>query len=200
MHSCIYEGTVTHRRNEPVVHQFKNRLFMVYLDLDELPSLVGDKGLIADSKYGSCSFLRDDHVFNNSQSLATDIREIVLQQSGNRPMGPIRLLTQLRYFGAYFSPLNLFYIFDEQDISLEYIVAEVSNTPWNERHCYVLWDGNVPVKAMSYASHTRNSSMCLHLWRWIWSIAGDSTILARVCLCSSRISVIRSNYFVPDWS
>jgi DUF1365 family protein len=142
MHSCIYEGTVTHRRHEPVVHQFQYRLFMVYLDLDELPSLVGQGGLIAGSKYAGRSFLRSDHLFNNSQSLQTEIREIVLQQSGTRPKGAIRLLTQLRYFGTYFSPLNLFYVYDEQDECVEYIVAEVSNTPWKERHCYVLWEGN----------------------------------------------------------
>jgi DUF1365 family protein len=142
MHSCIYEGVVTHRRHEPVVHQFQYRLFMVYLDLGELPQLVGPGGLIACSRYASRSFLRSDHLFNNFQSLETEVREIVLQQSGTKPEGPIRLLTQLRYFGTYFSPLNLFYVYDEQDEHVQYIVAEVSNTPWQERHCYVLWDGN----------------------------------------------------------
>jgi DUF1365 family protein len=142
MHSCIYEGTVTHRRREPVVHQFQNRLFMVYLDLEELPSLVRQGGLIAGSKYAGRSFLRSDHLLSNSQSLETEVREIVLQQTGNRPNGPIRLLTQLRVFGIYFSPLNLFYVYDERDEQVEYVVAEVSNTPWRERHCYVLWKGN----------------------------------------------------------
>jgi DUF1365 family protein len=142
MHSCIYEGTVTHRRREPVTHQFQYRLFMVYLDLGELLSLVGPGALIAGRKYAGCSFLRSDHLFNNFQSLETEIRQIVLQQAGTKPKGPIRLLTQLRYFGTYFSPLNLFYIYDEQDEHLEYIVAEVSNTPWKVRHCYVLWEGN----------------------------------------------------------
>ena len=142
MHSCIYEGIVTHRRYEPVTHQFQYRLFMVYLDLDELPSLVDPGGLIAGSKYAGRSFLRSDHLFNNSQSLETEIRKIVLLQAGTKPKGPIRLLTQLRYFGTYFSPLNLFYIYDEQDEHVETIVAEVSNTPWKERHCYVLWQGN----------------------------------------------------------
>jgi len=115
---------------------------MVWLDLGELPLLVGPSGLIADSRFASRSFLRSDHLFNNIQSLETEVRETVLQQSGTNPEGPIRLLTQLRYFGSYFSPLNLFYVYDEQDAHVEYIVAEVSNTPWKERHCYVLWEGN----------------------------------------------------------
>lgn len=115
---------------------------MVYLDLAELPLLVGPGRLIAGSRYGSRSFLRSDHLFSNIQSLETEVREIVLQQSGTKPEGPIRLLTQLRYFGSYFSPLNLFYVYDKQDEHVEYVVAEVNNTPWKERHCYVLWEGN----------------------------------------------------------
>lgn len=142
MYSCIYEGTVTHRRFEPVAHQFQYRLFMVSLDLAELPSLVAPGGLIANNKFSGRSFLRSDHLFNDSQSLETEIREIVFQQAGIHPKGPIRLLTQLRYFGTYFSPINLFYIYDEQDEHIEYIVAEVNNTPWQERHCYLLWEGN----------------------------------------------------------
>lgn len=142
MHSCIYEGTVTHRRREPVEHQFRYRLFMVYLDLDELPSLVGPRGLISGSKHASRSFLRSDHLFDPSQSLADEVRNLIQQRTGFRSHGPIRLLTQLRCFGYYMSPLNLFYTFDERDQRVEYIVAEVNNTPWNERHCYVLWDGN----------------------------------------------------------
>jgi DUF1365 family protein len=115
---------------------------MVYLDLDELPMLVDRRGLFGQSKYASRSFLRSDHLFDPSRPLVDEVRDIVRQQSGRSCQGPIRLLTQLRYCGFYMSPLNLFYVYDEADQHVEYIVAEVSNTPWNERHCYVLWDGN----------------------------------------------------------
>lgn len=142
MRSCIYEGTVNHRRHAPVIHEFQYRLFMLYLDLDELPWLVGSRGLIAGSKYAGCSFLRSDHLFDADQPLASEVRGIVQWQTGLWPTGRIRLLTQLRYFGYYFSPLNLFYVYDERGEQVDYIVAEVSNTPWKERHCYVLWEGN----------------------------------------------------------
>ncbi len=157
MHSCIYEGTVSHRRHQPVTHQFRYRLFMVYLDLDELPSLVGRGGLISDSKYASRSYLRSDHLFDNTKSLDSELREIVLRRTGTRPGGPIRLLTQLRYFGYYFSPINVYYVHNDQDSRVESIVAEVNNTPWNERHCYVLWDGNRTGDADSLQfSHTKD--------------------------------------------
>ncbi|TWU40910.1 DUF1365 domain-containing protein [Novipirellula artificiosorum] len=142
MQSCIYEGKVTHCRHSPVSHRFEYRLFMVYLDLSELPSLVGRDRLIRQSKYAIRSLWRGDHLFDSLQSLESEVRQIVEAETGARPSGPIRMLTQLRYFGYYFSPLNLFYVFDESGTQLESIVAEVSNTPWKERHCYVLWDGN----------------------------------------------------------
>jgi DUF1365 family protein len=115
---------------------------MVYLDLEELPSLVGEGGLIKHRKIATNSFLRTDHLFDPNQPLAEEVRQLVKHQTGTLPNGPIRLLTQLRCFGYYFSPLNLFYVHDQHDERVECVVAEVSNTPWNERHCYTLGEGN----------------------------------------------------------
>ena len=50
----------------------------------------------------------------------------------------MRLLTHLRMFGVAFNPVSFYYCFDAAGARVETIVAEVSNTPWNERHCYVL--------------------------------------------------------------
>lgn len=115
---------------------------MVWLDLDELPSLVGRRGFIASNRHASRSFLRSDHLFHSTQPLAEELRSFIRGQTGQMPSGPIRLLAQLRHFGFYLSPLNLFFVYDQQGGRVEYIVAEVNNTPWNERHCYLLWDGN----------------------------------------------------------
>ena len=74
--------------------------------------------------------------------MADAVRDLVEAETGERPGGPIRLLTQLRRYGYYFSPLNLYYCFDRGGKDVETVVAEVSNTPWLERHYYVLWRGN----------------------------------------------------------
>ena len=37
MNSCLYEGSVRHRRMGSVKDEFYYSLFMAYLDLDELP-------------------------------------------------------------------------------------------------------------------------------------------------------------------
>ena len=59
-------------------------------------------------------------------------------ETGKAPLGPVRLLTQLRYFGHCFNPVSFYYCYGEDGTTLEAIVAEITNTPWKERHSYVL--------------------------------------------------------------
>jgi DUF1365 family protein len=115
---------------------------MAYLDLDELPNLIAHPSIISTRRYAPASFDRDVHLRQWTGPLDEAARDLVQDHTGIRPQGPIRLLTQLRYFGHYFSPLNLYYCFDAQDEAVDAIIAEVSNTPWGEQHCYVLWEGN----------------------------------------------------------
>ena len=115
---------------------------MVLLDLNELPELVGPKQPISGRRLAWSSFLPDDHGAENLETVEDNVRQLVEDKTGNRFTGPIRLLTQLRYGGFYFSPLNLYFVYDDQGEQVAAIVAEVSNTPWNERHRYVLWEGN----------------------------------------------------------
>ncbi len=70
--------------------------------------------------------------------LDESVRQLVEAATGTRPTGPIRLLTQLRYFGYVLNPVSFYYCFDEADTAVSTVVAEVNNTPWGERHCYVL--------------------------------------------------------------
>ena len=59
-------------------------------------------------------------------------------ETGRRPEGPIRLLTQLRSFGHYFNPVSFYYCLDAEGHCVDAVVAEVTNTPWGERHAYVI--------------------------------------------------------------
>lgn len=137
MHSCIYEGQVRHHRYVPVEHRFRYGLYLMYLDLNELPALVGRDRPISARRFATASFLPDDHLDSEGRSLDETVRDLVDQQAGFRPEGPIRLLTQLRHFGYYMAPLSLFYCFDQRG-DVKAVVGEVVNTPWRERHCYVL--------------------------------------------------------------
>lgn len=138
LQSCIYEGEVRHRRHTPVSHEFHYRLFLLYLDLDELPTLFRGRWLWSADRPNVAWFRRADHFGPDHQSLAESVRQLVESRRGWRPEGPIRLLTHLRYCGFLMNPVSFYYCFDATGETVEAVVAEVNNTPWNERHCYVL--------------------------------------------------------------
>ena len=138
MQSCIYEGRVRHTRTKPAVHSFKYRLFRMYLDLDELPTLFDKRWFWSTRRAALARFRRSHHVGADDQPLADTVRDLVAEETGVRPDGPIRLLTNLAYFGYCFNPVSFYYCFDAAGETVEYIVAEVNNTPWGERDCYVM--------------------------------------------------------------
>ncbi len=138
MQSCLYVGQVRHRRQNPAEHRFVYRLFMVYLDLDELPHIFQRYWLWSAKRPNAAWFKRSDHLGDARIPLSDAVRDLVTDQTGRRPEGPIRLLTQLRYFGYGFNPVSFYYCFDSADERVETIVVEVNNTPWGEQHCYVL--------------------------------------------------------------
>jgi DUF1365 family protein len=140
MHSCIYDGWIRHRRLVPVDNRFRYPLFMLYLDLDELPSLFDGRWLWSTTRPALARFRRDDHVGPRDQPLDLAVRQLVTEKLGRAPGGPIRLLTHLAYFGYRFNPVSFFYCYDEGGEHLNAIVAEINNTPWGEQHCYVLVD------------------------------------------------------------
>lgn len=137
LQSGLYLGEVRHRRRVPVVHEFRYRLFMAYLDLDELSDLFRRRWLWSDHWLTWAWFRRADHLGPAEQPLDLSVRDLVEQRLGYRPAGPIRLLTHLRYGGFAMNPISLFYGFNANG-ACEYVIAEVNNTPWGEQHCYVL--------------------------------------------------------------
>jgi DUF1365 family protein len=138
MHSRLYVGQVKHRRHTPVPHAFQYAMFMLYLDLDELPSVFRNRWLWSTTRPALARFRRADHLGDETVDLGTAVRRFVKEKSGITLNGPIRLLTNLRYFGYGFNPVSFYYCYDESGDRLDAIVAEVNNTPWGEQYCYVL--------------------------------------------------------------
>ena len=138
LNSCLYDGRVRHRRHGPVAHAFSYRLFMVYLDLAELDQVFEKRWLWSTTRTAPARFRREDHLGDAHTSLDDAVRELVTARTGHRPDGPIRLHTHLRYFGYCFNPVSFYYCFSADESRVENIVAEVNNTPWGERHLYVL--------------------------------------------------------------
>jgi DUF1365 family protein len=150
VNSCVYRGTIRHRRLTPVPHEFRHRLFMLYLDLDELPHVFDGRWLWSARRPAPAWFRRADYLGEPSVPLADAVRDLVEARTGVRPAGPIRLLTHLRYWGYVQNPVSFYYCFDAAGAQHESIVAEITNTPWGERHAYV-----VPAKAGGGAASAR---------------------------------------------
>jgi len=138
LQSCIYTGRVHHHRYFPVNHAFEYTLFMMYLDLAELPSLFKPFWFWSYQGRNLASFFTADYFDGKAKDLDQSIRALISQETGEQAEGPIRLLTHLRYFGFIFNPVSFYYCFDKTDTRLAFIVAEITNTPWGERHRYVL--------------------------------------------------------------
>ncbi len=136
--SALYVGRVRHRRHAPRPHAFSYPLFMTWLDLGELDRAFAASPLWGTHRFALARFDRRDHFGDHAQPLDDAVRALVRERTGRAPSGAIRLLTHLRMFGVAFNPVSFFYCYARDGATVEAIVAEVSNTPWNERHLYVL--------------------------------------------------------------
>ena len=131
--SALYEGWVRHRRLEPVEHSFRYPIFMAYLDLDELPEVLDPlPGWSARRPaLAHVPALRPSRR-PGTAARGGGPRRASRPRPGRGPPGPIRMLTNLRYFGHCFNPVSFFFCFDEAARRVEAVLADVNNTPWGE--------------------------------------------------------------------
>ncbi len=135
---AVYEGVVRHRRVGPHSHAFEYRMAQLYLDLDEIDRAFAQRWLWSVGRRNVAQFRRGDYLGPTDLPLAEAVRRRVAQATGHRPHGPVRVLTHLRYFGYVFNPVSFYYCYARDGLTLIAIVAEITNTPWKERHAYVL--------------------------------------------------------------
>jgi DUF1365 family protein len=138
VNSAIYEGWVRHRRKLPREHAFRYRVFMMYLDLAEVEQTFKGRWLWSVGRRNLAEFRRSDYHGDPALPLDAAVRDTVQARLGYRPTGPIRMLAHLRYFGHCFNPVVFYYGYAADGATLEWVMAEISNIPWNERHAYVL--------------------------------------------------------------
>jgi DUF1365 family protein len=139
LRSALYEGTVGHARLDDVGHAFTYRVLMAWLDLSDLPGALDAHPLWSARRPAPVRFRRSDFHGDPSVPLDDAVRTTIEAQLGRRPTGPIFLLAHLRTWGWSFNPIA-FYVAFAPDGSgeVEALLAEVTNTPWNERHAYVM--------------------------------------------------------------
>lgn len=154
--SAVYRGWVRHRRFVPKPHKFRYPIFMFSLDLDELPKLFSQGWLRQLNRLKMVTFRRQDYFYESPkeqaqgslpiQTAGRAIKSAVVRavtdyytvhQLGDIEISRVSLVTHLRYFGFIFNPVSFYYCFDEDGKVLA-ILSEITNTPWGERHSYIL--------------------------------------------------------------
>jgi DUF1365 family protein len=138
MHSALYTGRLRHRRRLPRAHGFAYDVAYVWLDLGELDEVFRGRWFWSTRRPALAWFRRADYLGDPSVPLDAAVRDRVQTVTGRRPAGPIRMLTQLRNYGHCFNPVTFYYCYATDWVTVETILAEITNTPWRERHAYVL--------------------------------------------------------------
>lgn len=137
MNHALYVGSVEHQRWIPKPHGFSYSLFMWFFDLDrlsEVPDLspwFTPRG----GKWAVNRFYRHDYLGDASLSLAEAVRQRMQELTDSQVTGKVFGLVHVRTLGLYFSPVNFYYGYDAEG-KFSHFLAEVSNTPWNERYHY----------------------------------------------------------------
>lgn len=187
MHSAIYRGSLRHRRFFPKRHEFTYSSTLFYIDLDELPKLFdGVRGWSFDRRnFGS--FRRTDFLGDSvvplKDAVHSEVNKLLTldkQNSRHCPDGAVRMLTNLRIFGFCFNPVTLYYLFNRHADRPSMILAQVNNTPWNERHTYLIHCDEKTGKANSHFDKKFHVSPFNPLdmeYHWISSVPAENVLV-----------------------
>lgn len=149
--SAIYWGRVTHDRFLPREHKFSYQVMMFDLYTDELDTIARSvKGIALEGNVtattaptswlnrlpGRYVIRRDDFLPQYSGTLDEAARTMYYEFTGDVAPGRIAILANLRSLGWNFNPISLYFFYD--GAAIVNTIAEVTNTPWLERHLYVL--------------------------------------------------------------
>ena len=176
MNSAFYVGRLAHARMTPKQHRFSYRVFMPFVDVDSVSDITrratgwGSRGL------APARFVRSDFLGDERLSVAEAVKQRIFEETEQHFEGQIFLLANWRYFGYQNNPIAVYYCYDAAGEQLQYVVAEVTNTPWGERHSYVLEapDADQPLATeFQKALHVSPFNPMNMTYRWYSNVPGD---------------------------
>ena len=135
MTSCIYNGTVIHKRFKPKIHFFKYRVFSLLIDLSELEKLDKTISFFSYNKFNLVSFFDKDHGDRDGSLLIDWVKKNLKQNNISSENIKIKLLCYPRILGYVFNPLSIFFIYNKNSCLIA-ILYEVKNT-FGEQHTYI---------------------------------------------------------------
>ena len=196
--SCLYRGSVMHRRLRPTTHRFRYRAFWLLLDLDEMPLLASRLRLFSRNRFNLFALHDADHGDGSATPLRLQAERCLMQAGIDIAGGPIRLFCMPRTLGYSFNPLSIYFC-HRHDGQLAAIIYQVHNT-FGERHAYVapvaVDTGTIrhdcgkafyvsPFLNMDMSYHFRLNQPDEHFVLGISASAGGETVLG-ACLTTSR--------------
>jgi DUF1365 family protein len=138
MENCIYVGKVRHRWFSPRLHEFTYKLFMFCFDINKIAENFQSSWWCGSQRFNWFGFNRKNHLGSSEVPLDQAVREFIKEKTGSLPLGKIFLLTHLSCVGYCFNPISVYLVFRQDSTEIEMLIAEVTNTPWGERHYYIL--------------------------------------------------------------
>jgi DUF1365 family protein len=134
--SCLYAGTVMHRRLKPRAHKLRYRVFWTLLDLDELPAIDKELRLFSLERFNLFGFYTADHGDGSKTPLRVQAEKHLAEAGVDLEGGAIKLLCMPRILGFVFNPISVYYCY-HRDGALRSIIYEVHNT-FGQRHSYLI--------------------------------------------------------------
>ena len=177
MRSAIYEGFVTHRRHATdatgnVAHRFRYPVTLPYLFLDELDEVADLHPMWSARRPNAVWFRRADYLGDPTIALDVAVRDAAEHRLGRRPSGRIAILGHVRTWGWLFNPVTFYFCFNPNDMEVDALVAEVTSTPWHERHVYAV-DGDTQEHRFAKAMHVSPFLGTDHDYVISWSKPGE---------------------------
>lgn len=138
VHSALYDGWIRHRRYSDKPHAFEYAHGLLYLDLDEIPAVFSSAWFTGHEKPGLVGWRRRHFLQPSHLPLRDAVNHHLLAHGMGPAEGPIRVLTSPTLLGLCFNPVSFYYCFDATGDRVTAILAEINNTPWDERHTYIV--------------------------------------------------------------
>ncbi len=130
MRNAIYQGFVTHKRYRDGLHQFRYPMKMFLLNLEKISDLNKLSPFTSTERFNFLSFKRKNYL--DIDSIKAHIQRI----DSDFNLQKTFILTHLGHLGLCYNPVSFYFCTDKKHVHPMYILAEITNTPWGEKHVY----------------------------------------------------------------
>lgn len=134
----LYSGEVVHVRGGDVAHRLRRCVEMVLADVEHLDEAGRRSRLWGSTEHRPLRIAREDLLGDPSVPLIEEVRRVVAEATGDHHTGSVSVLCAPRFLGLGFNPIRCYFCFSQEGDEVEHLVLEVTNTPWGERHVYVI--------------------------------------------------------------